>query len=355
MAITFINEKQLDAMVLGAGVLGSGGGGNPRYDYSIAKQMIRRYGSVRLIQLDELCDSDFVMPLCFMGAPLVAMEKVPSGTELKAMLAKTEEIYGRKVTALVPTEIGGGNAFAPFLIAGELGLPVVDADDIGRAFPELQMCASFLADRDYGPSVIADQNGDAVTIICKDPKQIEAIARAVTVSMGSVAAEMIHAYSGDVARNVLVPGSVTRAIQIGSVILGARGDRIDPVAPLVKELGGKVLMRGSITDINHIITGGFLRGTVTVQGEQRGEVRYQNEYLIARLDGEIAATTPDIIMLLEQDSAEPLTTDVIAYGFRVALVALPSPAIWTSEKGLALVGPRAFGFDTDYVPCGSNK
>jgi len=350
MAITIVTEEQLSAFVLGAGVLGSGGGGNPRYDYLMAKQSIRRHGPVRIIQLDELTASDFVMPLCFMGAPLVAMEKIPSGKELRALLEKTEQVYGRKVTALVPTEIGGGNALLPFFIAGELDLPVVDADDIGRAFPELQMCASFLAAdvEAFGPTVLADQDGNVVTIEAKDPKRIEALARAVTVAMGSVAAEMIHAYSGDVAKRVLVPGSISRAIEIGSVILGARRDKINPVTALVNALGGKVIMKGMITDIDHAIVGGFLRGKVVIQGSQNGEVQYQNEYLVARVEDKICATTPDIIMLLEEESGEPLTTDIISYGLRVAVVALPAPEVWTTPKGLELVGPRAFGFDVDY-------
>lgn len=355
MAITMVGEEQLSAFVLGAGVLGSGGGGNPCYDYLMAKQAIKQHGPVRIIQLDDLTESDFVVPLCFMGAPLVAMEKIPTGQELRALLEKTEQVYGKKVTALVPTEIGGGNALSPFFIAGELGLPVVDADDLGRAFPELQMCASFLSAEKFGPMVIADQDGNIVTIEAKDPKRVEALARAVTVAMGSIAAEMIHAYSGDVAKRVLVPGSISRAIQIGRVILGARGDRVSPVTALVDALGGEVIMKGMITDIDHTIEAGFLRGKVYLQGSQEGEVQYQNEYLIARVEGKICATTPDIIMLLEEESGEPLTTDIISHGLRVAVVALPAPEVWTTTKGLELVGPRAFGFDVDYLPCGRMK
>lgn len=357
MAITIVDEQQLSALVLGAAVLGSGGGGNPRYDYLIARQAIRKYGPVRLMQLAELTPADFVVPLCFMGAPLVCMEKIPSGIELKAILNKVESLYERKVTALVATEIGGGNAFVPYFIAGELGLPVLDADNIGRAFPELQMSASFLmADEvTLGVTMVADEQGNVVTIDTKDPRTVETIARAVTVAMGSVAAEMMHVMPTDVAQKVLVAGTVSQAIQIGECILSARRDQVDPIAALVNAMVGRELMRGMITDIDHSVQGGFLRGKVVIHGKQLGEVQYQNEYLLARVGGEVVATTPDIIMLLEEESGEPLTTDMLAFGLRVAVVVLPAPVIWTSAKGLALVGPRAFGFDTDYVPCGSQS
>ena len=36
-------------------------------------------------------------------------------------------------------EIGGGNGLEPLAIGARMGLPVVDADFMGRAFPELQV------------------------------------------------------------------------------------------------------------------------------------------------------------------------------------------------------------------------
>jgi DUF917 family protein len=35
-------------------------------------------------------------------------------------------------------EIGGANGLEPLCIGARLGLPVIDADFMGRAFPELQ-------------------------------------------------------------------------------------------------------------------------------------------------------------------------------------------------------------------------
>ncbi len=39
---------------------------------------------------------------------------------------------------MLSCEIGGGNGLEPFAIGARMGLPVVDADFMGRAFPELQ-------------------------------------------------------------------------------------------------------------------------------------------------------------------------------------------------------------------------
>ena len=40
----------------------------------------------------------------------------------------------------MPAETGGINSFAPLVAGANLGLPVLDADGMGRAFPELQVC-----------------------------------------------------------------------------------------------------------------------------------------------------------------------------------------------------------------------
>ena len=63
----------------------------------------------------------------------------------------------------------------------------------------------------------------------------------------------------------------------------------------------------------------------------------------------MAVTTPDLICVLDSVSGEAIGTESLRYGQRVSVVALPSPAIHRTPKGLAHVGPRAFGHDVDYV------
>jgi hypothetical protein len=76
----------------------------------------------------------------------------------------------------------------------------------------------------------------------------------------------------------------------------------------------------------------------------------QNEHLLARRDGAVVATVPDLIMMLDSESGEPITTEEMRYGFRVTIVAAPCDPRWRTEAGLELVGPRYFGYDIDYVP-----
>ena len=50
------------------------------------------------------------------------------------------------------------------------------------------------------------------------------------------------------------------------------------------------------------------------------------------------------------ETGEPITTEGLRYGFRVAVVGIPCADAWRTEPGLALVGPRYFGYDVPFVP-----
>ena len=64
------------------------------------------------------------------------------------------------------------------------------------------------------------------------------------------------------------------------------------------------------------------------------------------------ATVPDLISLVVPDTGEPYSTEELRYGLRVAVISLPAPPKLTTHQALAVVGPRAFGYDMDYHPIG---
>src|SRR6185295_16011275 len=96
-------------------------------------------GTVDLIAAESLPDEAFVAPCGWIGAPTVSAEKLPSGQEAVLGLRKLEALIGRRADAVMPVEIGGSNGLAALLLSIRSGVPVVDADGMGRAFPESQM------------------------------------------------------------------------------------------------------------------------------------------------------------------------------------------------------------------------
>jgi DUF917 family protein len=104
-----------------------------------------------------------------------------------------------------------------------------------------------------------------------------------------------------------------------------------------------------------------LRGTTRFAGLDGDagsifEIASQNEFTVGWRDGSVAVTTPDLICVPDSASGEAIGTESLRYGQRVSVIALPSPQIHRTAKGLQHVGPRAFGYDTSRSKaCSSRK
>ena len=134
-----IDVADLDDIAVGGAILGTGGGGDPYIGKLMAQQAILKYGPVRMIDVAEIRDDDLVVPCAMMGAPTVMVEKIPQGDEILTAFRKLERFLGKKIGAILCAEAGGLNSTIPFVIGAMTGIPVIDGDGMGRAFPELQM------------------------------------------------------------------------------------------------------------------------------------------------------------------------------------------------------------------------
>ena len=89
-----------------------------------------------------------------------------------------------------------------------------------------------------------------------------------------------------------------------------------------------MLWTGKISDIQRRTETGFARGEAFIDGigDYAGDqlrIAFQNEFLIAQTDTRVVATTPDLITILDAETGEPITTEDLRYGFRVAVIGIP--------------------------------
>ena len=350
-----IGIADLDDIAVGGAVLGTGGGGDPYIGKLMAREAIRRHGPVRLVEVDDLADDALIVPACMMGAPTVMLEKLPQGDEITVAFRKLEQYLARPVTAVLCGEAGGLNSMTPFVVAAATGLPLVDGDGMGRAFPELQMVTFTLHGVRATPMVLADDKGNSVLLETIDNRWTERLARAATVEMGGAALLAFYPMSGGVAKRAIVRGTVGLAAAIGRTLRAARTAHRDPVTALQEGIDALRLFTGRVQDVDRRTVGGFARGEAVIEGtdaDQGSRLRlsFQNEFLMAERDGTIIATTPDLILLLDTEHGTPVTTETLRYGLRVTALAAACDPQWRSPAGLALVGPRYFGYDVDYRP-----
>jgi uncharacterized protein len=345
-----LTEQELRDVAVGAAILGTGGGGNPYVGRLLAEQAIRRYGPVEVAGVEEVPDDAFAAFSAMMGAPTVMIEKIPRGDELERAFHALQERLGRPLSHVVPAEVGGINSMLPIAAAATLRLPLVDGDGMGRAFPEIQMCTPTVYGISATPMALADEKGNAVVIDTVDNHWTERLSRSITVDFGCTALIALYPLTGAQARESLIPATLSLAERLGQIV--RRSEGIDGV---LAELRGVRLFDGKVADVERRTVGGFARGGARLEGLDADAgstltLRFQNEHLIAVRDEEVVATVPDLIIVLDADTGEPITTEELRYGFRVAVVAAPCDERWRTPAGLELVGPRYFGYDVEYVP-----
>ena len=238
-------------------------------------------------------------------------------------------------------EIGGGNAIQPFLVACMTGLPVVDGDAMGRAFPEAQMTSFAICDLKPYPLTLADIRDNEVIIPrAASWKWMERISRKACTEVGSIAATCKAPRTGREVKDCGVLYTVSQAISIGRTLAEARRRHDDPIAAVMAQHRGKLLFRGKVQDMARRATEGFLRGKAEFVGlddfrNQRFDLEFQNEWLIGHHDDRVVVTVPDIVSVMDSVTGEAIGTEVMRYGQRVTIIALPPPAILCTPAAVA--------------------
>src|SRR5262245_16838927 len=355
MATVHLTADQIESLAVGAWILGTGGGGSPYQGLLNLRRLYREGRVVRLMDARDLGDDDLVAVVSTMGAPLVMQERLADPGPMVSSVRAMEDYLGRQFRAVVAVEIGGMNSLQPCLIGAMTGLPVVDADAMGRAFPEAQMTSFAIHDLPMAPLTLVDIRDNAVVVTrAASWKWMERLSRRACVEVGSIAATCKAPRTGREVKQCAILGTVSKAIRLGEAVGAARRAHRDPVQAVVDAEGGRRLFHGKVRDVERRTTEGFLRGTATLgglEGDKGREFRlaFQNEFAVGWLDGEPVVMTPDLICVLDSVSGEAIGSETLRYGQRVAVIALPAAPILLTPKGLEHVGPRAFGYDLAFV------
>ncbi len=350
-----LDRQQIEDIAIGSAVLGTGGGGDPYLGKLAALQAIKQHGPLPLVSVDELPDDTLVALPFAIGSPVPYLERITMTDEIVRAYHAMSRYFGRPIGAVMPAEIGGVNSVIPLAVGRALGLPVIDGDCMGRAFPELQLVTLTLYGHQAAPLAVADEHGNVAIIDSIDNTWAERLARPVAVEMGAIAGGVGYPVTVRDLKEAAILGSVTYAETVGRAIREARQQHDDPIEAVLRATRGFRLFAGRIVDVQRRTQRGWALGETRIAGldafaGRAMVVRFQNEHLVAIEHDEVVASVPDLIAILDTERGEPITTENLRYGFRVTIIGIPCDPKWRTPEGLALGGPRHFGYDIDYVP-----
>lgn len=351
-----LDVDDLDELTLGATLLGTGGGGDPYIARLMVRQAIEDFGPITIMQADELPDDAQIATIAVVGAPTVIIEKIPSGTQFVSAVRALSSYLGKDLAAIMPVEVGGMNTLIPLAVAAEMGIPCIDADGMRRAFPQIEMTAFTLSGIQASPLSLADEKGNQLVIEANTNLMAEKLVRGSAMMMGLANALASYTMTIGTVKESAILGSIQYCIEVGRRLAAVQRQVPGAWEAFFEFTGGHTIFSGKLIDVDRRTTEGFARGTVVVEhfddAERTLRIEIQNELLLAVEDGTVVVTPPDLICLLDHETAEPITTESLAYGQRVDVLALPCAPEWHRPGMLDVVGPRAFGYDVDYIEFG---
>jgi DUF917 family protein len=293
-----------------------------------------------------------------MGAPTVMIEKLFSLEDQDRAVRALEKYLSRTATAIISAEIGGCNSMMPVAYAAMRGLPIIDADGMGRAFPQLQMTSFNVNGVAAAPMTLADEHGNVVLFEATDGKKAEELARPVVAVMGAAGCMSCYPMTGAEARRAVIPTTISSAVAIGQAVMGVTFADLPPVERLLSALRGlplygqaECLFSGKITNVERNTRDGWVFGACHVgalDGDGEARIAFQNENLSVELDGQLRCVVPDLITIVDTETGHAIPTERLAYGQRVSVIACSAPPQLVTPAALEVMGPRAFGIDQDF-------
>ncbi|CAG9955853.1 unnamed protein product, partial [Clonostachys rosea f. rosea IK726] len=357
-----LSPLDLDFIAEGCAILGCGGGGDVYASHLSAKKSLAHGGSVEVIPLDVLPDDAVIPAVAVMGSPSTFSERLPSGEELKYSVTAalgSQGLTTNDLTAIMSLEIGGSNGMRGIQAALWTGKPLVDADLMGRAYPNLWQVTPNNAGIVLTPAAASDGKGNTVVQVrASSNREIEAMLRAVCVQMGQAAGISLGKLTGHQVKQYAAQSSISLAWRLGRASQLARLKKRDIVESILEIHPGRKLLTGKITSVSRHVRDGFTEGSakITPFGAFGGEekispatqdikVDFQNENIVAyQVDSKISlASVPDLICLLDAEDGRALGTQDYRYGLRVHVVVLAGSSQWTKGEGLKNGGPEGFG------------
>lgn len=364
----FLRKEDIDSLLTGFGVLGTGGGGDPEWGRQILLSDIAHGRKYEIVSPDEVPDDAVVCSGGIMGSikqfGKLSYAEIVRLWEDDFLLTRAirimERVLGKKVDYIMPFEVGGLNTPVIFTAAARLGIPVIDADFVGRAAPETHMTTCIGLGVDLYPMPIVDSYGNETVIIKgSTPVYADEIGRIIVEKGGNYAANAHYPMSGKEMKRICIPGTVSHSIEVGNVILASK-DANSAARAFVELEKGIHLFQGRTVAMEEEEKVGFYVTTCALEGMgdyagQQAKLVIKNETMALWVDEKLKAVFPDFVCMLDSNTGKGILSNTIVLGTEMMLVGIMAHenlrACMKTQTGQLSLGGGRYGYpELEYVP-----
>jgi DUF917 family protein len=369
MSTLHLTPEDIQPLLEGLAIMGTGGGGSPTWGRMILEQDVRMGRQWTIVAPEDVPDDTTVVSGGIMGSvkalEAIGFENVLHDWETRFPLLDVTRamsgLLGRRIDAVVPFEAGGLNTPVMLSLGARAGIPVVDGDALGRSAPETNMTSFIGHGINIPPMPLIDQHGNLVIVQeAISPTYPDEVGRFVVSKGGYMGANNHYPMTGAQLKQAVIPHTITQALELGRKVEAARTQGADPIAAVAEHFGGSHEFHGCVTALREEEHLGFYFTTVTLEGRgwsegRQAELVIKNETMLYRLDGDIISMFPDMVVMLEPGTGRGVMSVELREGLELMLLAMPChprlQAAAMSEVGRTALGPARFGHpDLVYQP-----
>jgi len=329
-----LRHDDIDPLLEGLAIFGTGGGGSPAWGKAILENDFARGRFPQVIDLEAIADDSTVVSGGIMGSVKV-LEKMGTENvmrhweqrfELLDVTRVMEGLVGKPIDHVVPFEVGGLNTPIILSLGARMGMPVIDGDALGRSAPETQMTSFMGHGVSLTPMPLVDMKGNVVVVQhAADPTFADQVGRFVITQGGGLGANNHYPMSGRTAKRVVIPNSSSASLALGKSVIAARKAGADPVTAVANEVGGTLLFAGEIHSMQEQEALGFYFTSAELEGQggssgRRAQLVIKNVSMYLAIDGLARAYFPDLVLLLEPGTGRGIMSVELQVGSLVSLV-----------------------------------
>jgi DUF917 family protein len=329
-----LKASDIEPLLEGLAILGTGGGGSPKLGRAILENEFKMKREISIVDPNDISDDAFVVSGGIMGS-VSFLDRIDTGKlicqweekfELMDAIKAMSGYMRKEISHVVPFEVGGLNTPVILSLAARMGISTIDGDSLGRSAPETQM-ASFLG---HGislvPMPLVDMYGNTIIVTEQEKATFaDEIGRWMVTKGGGMGANSHYPMSGSELKGSVIPNTITKALHIGHLLINARNEGKDQISAVINGLEGFKLFRGKVIKLEGEDKGGFYITNVLFDGTGvyegvKAKLVIKNETMALWIDGKLKSIFPDLVCMLDVNSGSGILSTDIEEGKEIVLV-----------------------------------